>query len=149
MSAEVELRMIEGSEFQTVGAAMLKPLSCCHAVLSSFHPLPLTSLAPTCLTIQVSALARYRYDNGIIRMDFLPRYNPYMSCYKVLARYRDNFHIMVTTKFKALFYHIPKLSRAYLVFKDIPGQTNFAASSSNRHYFPSTIYNLFPQQHRS
>ena len=25
MSAEVELRMLEGSEFQTVGAAMLKP----------------------------------------------------------------------------------------------------------------------------
>jgi len=27
VSAEVELRMLEGSEFQTVGAAMLKPLS--------------------------------------------------------------------------------------------------------------------------
>jgi len=26
VSAEVELRMLEGSEFQTVGAAMLKPL---------------------------------------------------------------------------------------------------------------------------
>ena len=25
MSAEVELRVLEGSEFQTVGAAMLKP----------------------------------------------------------------------------------------------------------------------------
>ena len=25
MSAEVELRMLEGNEFQTVGAAMLKP----------------------------------------------------------------------------------------------------------------------------
>ena len=25
MSSEVELRMLEGSEFQTVGAAMLKP----------------------------------------------------------------------------------------------------------------------------
>jgi len=25
VSAEVELRMLEGSEFQTVGAAMLKP----------------------------------------------------------------------------------------------------------------------------
>ena len=28
MSAEVELRMLEGREFQTVGAAMLKPREC-------------------------------------------------------------------------------------------------------------------------
>ena len=38
MSAEVELRMLEGSEFQTMGAAMLKPREGCKGCADMWNP---------------------------------------------------------------------------------------------------------------
>ena len=51
MSADVELRMLEGSEFQTVGAAMLKPRE--------------TKVLQTCGTDSTLVLAECRERVGV------------------------------------------------------------------------------------